>query len=170
MPRFERAFILFATIITLTACAIIPEPRRASEGGPVTLSLVRMAENAQSEPASLSLARKAVAQALTQKGVELSPKSLLELDVALSSRPPTMGLFAKPGDQTSNSSVAGEARPTRLDLCKDSIVRLTVSLINLETGKQLFRAHAEDQTCRALGEPLMKSLANEAMAGLQLSH
>ena len=169
MPRFERAFILFVSFTALSACAVIPEPRRASEGGPVILSSVRMAENAEGEPISLSFARQAVAQALTQKGVELSPKSLLELDVALSSRPPTMGLFAKPGGQTSNSSVAGEGRPARLDLCKDAIIRLTVSLINLETGQQLYRAHAEDQTCRTLGEPLIRSLADEAMAGLKLS-
>jgi hypothetical protein len=170
MPRFERAFILFASVLTLTACAIIPEPRRASEGGPLTTSSVKMAEIGDDEPALLLVARQAVANALKKKGAELSPKSLLELNVALSSRPPTMGLFAKPGGQTSNSSVAGEARATRLDLCKDAIVRLTVSLINLDTGQQLYRAHAEDQTCRALGEPLIKSLANEAMAGLQLSH
>ncbi len=154
----------------LPACAIIPEPRRASEGSPVTLSSVSLTEPRDAEPASLSIARQAVVSSLISKGLKVSAKSVLEMEVTLSSRPSTMALLAKSGDQKGNSSVTGAGRAARLDLCKDVIIRLSVSLVNLKTGKQLYRAHAEDQTCRALSEPLIKSLADEAMAGLRLSY
>ncbi len=164
-----RPFILIA-VAALAACAITPEPRRVSEGSPVPLSSVRLAEPREGELAWLAVARQAVAAAITRKGMTVSAQSPLEMDVALSSRPPSVALFAKSGALAGIASVAGKDRPARLDLCKDAIVRISVSLVDLKTGQQLYRAHAEDQTCRKLGDPLIKSLANQAMAELKLTY
>jgi hypothetical protein len=162
------SILIMATL--LTACAIIPEPRRASEGKPVTMSSVMLAEHSEADGPELAIVRKAIAQSLQSKGIEITRMSDVEIDGTLSRRPPTVALFAKSDEKGSNSSVSGDSRSTRLDLCKDAIVRLSVSIVNVKTGEQLYRAHAEDQTCRPLTEPLIGSLAKEALAGLKLTY
>lgn len=172
MLRIQQGLVLFTVASCVTGCAFIPEPRKASEGASLALSSVQLSDPAEDMSPALELARQAVSRALNKKGVNVAADSPFELDVTLSTRPPEMGLFSRPkdGEQLGNSSVAGAVRKQRLDLCKDQVIRLSVSLVSVNSGQQLYRAHAEDQTCRALGKALITTLADEAMAGLKLSY
>ena len=151
----------------LAACAIIPQPERASTGTAPATGTFRLAPT-DSPAADEAMARREVVRLLQSRGMAESVNAEREVEVTVSRRPPTLGILASaalPEAQTAATIDARSRNNHILPVCKDAVIRLSIAMVNANTGAILYRAQAEDRTCRKVSRKLVQELGMQALAG-----
>jgi hypothetical protein len=160
------AIPLFAGLL-LQGCAIIPHSGQASVGTAPASGSFRLATTDQPTEDEV-MARKEVVRLLKSQGLTESDQADREVEVTLSKRPTTLAIArsAEGPKPQANETVDAKTRVQHiLPVCKDSVIRLSVAMIEANTGAILYRAQAEDRTCQKISRKLVQMLAARALAG-----
>lgn len=166
--------VIFLAVLAfsgLSACAIIPQSERASTGTAPATGTFRLAPT-DSPTADETMARREVVRLLQSRGMEESSNAEREVEVTLSRRPPTLGISASaalPEAQTAvptSATIDARSRNNHiLPVCKDAVIRLSIAMVDTSTGTILYRAQAEDRTCRKVSRKLVQELGMQALVG-----
>lgn len=151
----------------LSACAIIPQTERASIGTAPATGTFRLAPT-DSPTADEAMARREVARLLQSRGMAESSNAAREVEVTLSRRPPTLGISASAALPEAETAATIDARSRNkhiLPVCKDAVIRLSIAMVDASTGTILYRAQAEDRTCRKVSRKLVQELGMQALVG-----
>jgi hypothetical protein len=153
--------------LALQGCAIIPHSGRASTGiAPVSGSFRLAATEQPTEDEAM--ARKEVARLLKSRGLTESDQAEREVEVTLSRRPTTLAIATSADGPKPEEGGTIDAK-TRvqhiLPLCKDAVIRLSVAMIDVTSGSVIYRAQAEDRTCRKVSRGLVQELGARALSG-----
>ena len=157
LPRSGYATIAGAMICMAASVALAPQSHAQQS------AIVEFAAPALADP----LMARADAQArsiLAARGYAIVPQAPLRIELAWSRRPNDVAM--KPDGDT--NSPHGSARPVkkRVDLCKDSIHRLVVAMIDTQSGAIRYRGSAELNRCRAPSDEDVDAMVSQSLAGL----
>ncbi len=146
----------------VAGCAIIPAPVTSTSGSLSPEQPVRLIEDG----ATTALARDATAavrQLLTVQGYRIDPKSNLGVEVGIARRDTDVA-FSTPRGPAGSEATEGRSRSRPLSICDNRITRLTISIVELDVAKVVYRGVAEDVGC---GEPSSNDLHILAAAAMK---
>jgi hypothetical protein len=97
----------------------------------------------------------------------------LILDIGLSERDRRIGFSTEAGAPAPPTRAIGESRARQGDalaVCKEKIVRLTITLMSQSQRQVAYQGSADDLRCAAPDDDNLKALANVALANLRVTH
>lgn len=162
---------VFLALMGLTAsipagCAVIPGPRGGGVGTLANRDVV-FPDAAGDAPTLQIAAAPAIRQALEARGYRFKKEARLKVEFGMAMRASEIGFEGAP-DLRADLTVP-HARPDvrRLDFCHEHIFRMTVAIVDYETGTIAYRGAAERVKCGELGKTDYVALANVALGSLQ---
>lgn len=152
-------------LIPLTACAIIPAPIGAAAGYLEPGRAVVLVQQPDQSPLQRD-AESAVRRMLTVQGYRVVAKADLWIDVSFAKRDTGVG-FSSSAIASGAEPVAGEKRAGGVNLCRDSIYRLTVAIADPSSGVLAYRGFAEVVSCHVPAGNELDVLAATALRTLR---
>lgn len=155
-------------VIALSSCAIVPAPVSSTAGRLDTKTSIMFVESDDAS-ASARNAEGTVRRLLTLQGYKVTASANLGVDVSFSKRPPSVGFDAAASrpDGSSMGDVRGRKYASRLNLCKEDVYRLTVSITDYRTGMTAFRGFSEEVSCQQPSDNSLYVMAAAAMRSLR---
>ncbi|HEX7822066.1 MAG TPA: hypothetical protein VF463_15770 [Sphingobium sp.] len=153
--------------LILTACCLAGAcagPVRTRYGGALpastapapSLSSLSLAASATDDDA-----RQAVAEALGASGIRVDDHSPYEVQIGLSARPDTVGIFTKDGE-----AIVAPRRQRLLQSCRNNGYRLALAVSDRRSGAIVAHGWAEESHCAASLASVLPELARQSVAML----
>ena len=154
----------FACCVT-AGCAIIPAPVASTTGSLLPQRPLRLIDDGASTPLARD-ATDAVRQLLTVQGYRIDSNGNLGLEVSVARRDTDVAFSARQGPAGAGT-MEGQGRSRPLALCDNRITRLTISIVDIDQAKLVYRGFAEDVGCSEPSSNDLHILAAAAMKSLR---
>ena len=161
----SRFAILAAFACCVAGCVIIPAPVTSSTGSVSPQRPFRLIDDGATTPLSRG-ATDAVRQLLTVQRYRIDSSANLGLEVSIARRGTDVAFSAGQG-LAGSGTAEGRGRSRPLALCVNRITRLTISIVELEQAKLVYRGVAEVVGCSEPSSNDLHILAAAAMKSLR---
>ena len=161
----SRFAVVTAFACCVAGCAIIPAPVTSTTGSLSPQRPLRLIDDGATTPLARD-ATDAVRQLLTIQGYRIDSNANLGLEVSIARRDTDVAFSAGQGPAKSGT-MEGRGRSRPLALCDNRITRLTVSIVELDQAKLVYRGVAEDVGCSEPSSNDLHILAAAAMKSLR---